>query len=118
MHKQRRRLYSPYQIERLAKEMKETLSSFTPEFRSAHDYVYGRRDSRTDENKGQRVSSSGVSDPTGETVVDQEWNRGTLTQACVKLEQAAKDIDAAVALTKRIFSNPDDYFGKLESYRP
>lgn len=111
------RLWSPLQIKRLSREIKETLDKLVPEYVEAHAYVYSRRDSRTDENQGHRISSSGKSDPTGDAVVEQEDNRKRLAQAARKLEHAAQEVDASVAIVKRIFSAPDDYTEPLESYR-
>src|SRR5687768_2318678 len=98
--------------------MNSTLAKVLAEYGEAYEYCLQRRDSSTDENKGQRISSSGKSDPTGEAVVSQEDNRRRLGQAARKLEHAAQEIDAASALIKRVFSSPDDYYQPLESYRP
>lgn len=116
MH-QRHRLWSPLQVKRLTREVKETLDKLVKEYGEAHAYVYGRRDSRTDENQGHRISHSGKSDPTGDAVADQEENRKRLARAARKLEHAAREVDSAQDLIKRVFSAPDDYFEPLESYR-
>lgn len=111
-------LWTPLQVRRLTREVKETLDRLIPEYQQAHDYCWGRRDSRTDENQGHRISSSGKSDPTGDAVAEQEENRRRLGQACRKLEHAAREVDAAHDLIKSVFSAPDDYLQPLESYRP
>lgn len=112
------RLWTPLQVRRLTREMNATLAKLLAEYGEAHAYVFERRDARTDENQGHRISSSGTSDPTGEAVISQEDNRKRLIQAARKMEHAAQEIDAAAALVKKVFSGPDDYYQPLESYRP
>lgn len=105
-------------MKRLTREMKEALDAFIPEYDEAQKYVWtDRRDSQTDENQGVPVSSSGKSDPTGDVAISQDTNRQRLAQAAGKLEHAAREIDAAAALVKKVFSSPDDYYQPLESYR-
>lgn len=111
------RLWTPLQVRRLTREMNAAMAKLLAEYEEAHKYIYERRDSQTDENKGHRISSSGKSDPTGEAVISQEDNRKRLAQAAKKLEHAAQEVDAAAALVKRVFSSPDDYYRPLESYR-
>lgn len=111
------RLWTPLQVRRLTREMNSALAKFLAEYEEAHKYIYERRDSQTDENKGHRISSSGKSDPTGDAVISQEGNRKRMAQAARKLEHAAQEVDAAAALVKKVFSSPDDYYQPLESYR-
>lgn len=115
MASRRSRSWSPFQLKRLSREMKESLEAIVPLYREAHEYTYERRDSGTDENKGHRISSSGKSDPTGEAVISQEDNRRRLNAAARKLEHAAREIDAAHAQIKRVFTNPEDEYHRLEA---
>lgn len=116
------RLWTPLQVKRLSREMKAALDKLVPEYAEAHIYVHGRRDGhhQTDEEREQQAQVSTVrrtSDPTGDIVAEQENNRKRVAQAARRLNHAAQEIDAANALIKRVFSQPDDYYQSLEGYR-
>lgn len=122
MDRRKGRVSTPLEIDQLARSIREALDLLTQgkySFREAHSYVRGsRRDARrTDENKGIRISNSHVSDPTAEIVESQEWNQRRLVQAGALLAAADDAVKAAVGKTRDVFSHPDDYYQKLESYR-
>jgi vacuolar-type H+-ATPase subunit D/Vma8 len=117
----RTRLRTPREIESQVRDIKATLDKLidaTYGYREAHDYVSDRRASQTDENKRMRISGSHVSDPTLETVVSQETNKGRPAQAGASLDSAANDMRSALARVRRVFDGPNDYYEPLESYRP
>lgn len=116
------RVWTPREVDLHVRSIGDSLKKLSDPrygYKEAHDYTRGdRRDSpRTDENKGLRVSASEVSDPTAEQVTSQEWNRARLVRVATKLQAAAKMIDDAVSECRGVFSHPDDYYQKLESYR-
>lgn len=117
------RVWTPLEVDQHVRSIKESLDKLSDPkygYKEAFLYVRGdRQDSRrSDENKGLRVSTSGISDPTSEIVASQEWNRARLVRVASKLEAAAVAIDSAVAECREVFSHPDDYYENLESYRP
>lgn len=119
----RGKVWTDLEMRKHVESIRESLDRLTSgkySYREAESYVRSdRRDAiRTDENKGLRVATSGVSNPTAEIVESQQWNRERLAQAARLLESAAKDIDTAVSRVRDVFSHPDDYYQKLESYRP
>lgn len=122
MDRRKGRVSTPREIDQLTDSIKESLIRLTEgkySYREAHTHVHtDRRDSRTDENRDIRISNSHVSDPVAEIVESQAWNRRRLVQASRMLEAAARDIDTAVASVRDVFSHADDYYQKLESYRP
>lgn len=114
------RLWTPFQVKRLSREINGALGKVIAEYDEAHLYVHERKDRHkaTDEERQQQAEIRRVrrvSDPTGDTVADQEGNRRRLVQATKKLEHAAREIDAAHAQIRRVFMDEEDEYRRLEA---
>lgn len=118
-----RHIRTAWELEQDIRRIRDALTFLSQgkhSYKEARKYVdEGRRDViRSDENQGFRVAVSDISDPTSEVVVSQEANRRRLEDANVALSEALTAVQLAVSRVKDVFSHPDDYFGRLESYRP
>lgn len=117
MRRKHERPLSPERIWDLTDAISEAVEDVRVQYRDAFEYAHGPKDRPTDE-QDQRISTSTVSDPTGESATSQLGARRKLRNASNDLERIRDRVLSVTASIAGIFDPPDDEeWQPLAAYR-